>query len=494
MRPPRVGLNVAVSTANVVAVVGASLLAVPLLIDRLGLAGYGLWTLAQSLVIYITTAELGFGPAIARFTSVHRGHRDDLDEVKRIMLLALASYALVGFVVVLACRVLAGPLVEAFPVPDSFRDDAVATVRLMGWVAFAALIGAPLAHVMSGLERFLSLTLTNVAGSLAFLTAIAFGVRSGTHLEDVARAALLQWSIVAVTRLVVVRDLLRPHGRLLPERALIRQLVGFSARLQIAVLATLLNTQTDRVVIGLVASAATLGQAGIATQVAEAGRFLAYAAFTPMASRMATVYGADGREELATLFVRHRHTWIKGLLGVTAVTIGAVPALITAWIGAGHGEAASFAILLLLAYGVGLLLSPEFCYLRALGDARLEGRFGVLTVALNVCATIILGLTFGAGGVIAGTTIGYLTATIWAAVRARRLVPRAPMPPGSLLKAIGMALGAGAATLAASQELLDLLPRLLALVGIGALAAAALAVHLAVTLGRQGLARPAPSG
>ena len=48
--------------------------------------------------------------------------------------------------------------------------------------------------------------------------------------------------------------------------------LSFALRLQMTVLSILVNTQTDKLVVGAVATPATLGQLGIGSQVAEAGR------------------------------------------------------------------------------------------------------------------------------------------------------------------------------------------------------------------------------
>ncbi|WP_445148471.1 lipopolysaccharide biosynthesis protein [Baekduia sp. Peel2402] len=478
------GVNLGVSVANVVAVVGVSLAVVPLLIDRLGLQGYGLWVLAQSVVIYVTAAENGFGPALARFTSVH-GHHPR--HVRPMLALALVLYAAVGAVVLLACHVLAVPLVDAFDVPRAYHADAVHTVHLLGWVALVALLAAGLGHVMDGLERFTAYTITNALGSAAFLIWLLASDR-GLQLSDVAIAALIQWSLVGLLRLVALRDVILARGSLIPSRTLVREIFGFSMRLQVAVMATLLNTQTDRVVIGIVSSAKTLGQVGIATQVAEAGRFLAYATFTPLAARLATAYGTGGLPALDALLHRYRRLWTLGVLGVLAVGVGAARPAITAWVGGGHDEASVYAALLLVGYGVGLLPSPAFAYLRAIGRPGLEGLFGVVTVAVNLAATLVMGLTVGAAGVIAATTVAYLATTVWIMRRVRGEVPSSSPGETPGWHVAGAVLGTAAFTYLAGQALLEVLPRLAAFAGIGLVVIAA-AVGYAAAVGLVAEAR-----
>lgn len=452
----RLGSNVAFSVANVVVVVGVSLLSVPILIDHLGLAGYGVWTLAQTLVIYVTSAELGFGPALARFTSVRRG---DSAATRQALVGALGLYAAGGTIVVLAFHLSAGPLVDLFDIPGRFQEDAESTVRLMGWVSALALGAGALGHVLTGLERFRAFTSTNAVGSAVFIVALIIGFSDGARLQDAGRAALLQWATVTILRISVLHEIVRARGRWLPERGLVRELVSFSAKLQAATLATLLNTQTDRVIVGVVASTRTLGQVGIATQVGEAARFLAYAAFSPLAARMAVRYGEGGETALRQELDGARLAWKTGVIGGIALGVGLAYPAIEAWVGPGHGDAAAYAALLLAAYGIGLLPSPSFAYLRAAGRPGLEGVFGAVTVGVNIIATVPLGVLFGAPGVVGATTLAYIASTAWVSLRVARIVPESASRPGSTGRLVGCAAIAAGIAYSAGMMINAVLPR-----------------------------------
>ncbi|HEX4807256.1 MAG TPA: oligosaccharide flippase family protein [Conexibacter sp.] len=479
-RRPSLSGSIVVNGVNVVVVVGAALLAVPLLIDRLGIAAYGVWTLAQTVVIYVTTAELGFGPALARFVSVHVEHPH---RPRQVLIAALGLYAAFGLAIAALCQLLAAPLVDLFSVPARLHADAVATVGIVGWVTLAALLASALGHVLTGLERFRGFALTNALGAIAWLLALLVLLHRHARLQDVAYAALLQWALVALLRLASVQRLALGRGPRLPGRALLRDLVRFSMRLQLGVLSTLVNTQTDRVVIGAVAPAATLGQAGIATQVADAGRSLSFAAFHPMAARMAVTFGTEGRDALDALLRRQRRLWAIATWGGIAVMAGAIRPAIGAWLphvaGTGsYDKAALFAVLLTLGYGVGTLPGPTFAYLRARGNPMLESTFGAVTMVVNLTATIAFGVLFGAIGVVGATTVAYVTSTAWVTRRARRVLPAPVGAPFPLLRVGVGSMLAAAATYGIGEALLAALPRLLALVGVGLAAGAVLALYL----------------
>ncbi len=483
--PPRthtsIGENILVSTINVVAVVGASLVAVPLIIDHIGLAGYGLWTLGQSFVIYVSTVELGVGPAISRFVSVrHREHH----EVLPILWLALGLYALAGLALIVVAHFVSEPLVALFKVPLRFHSDAIRMTQILGFVAFAALMAAALGQVLIGLERYRPITVTNATGSGVFLGALLILLPGQAQLTDVADAALAQWTVVAVTRGAVLLPLVRSERPRLPGCGTVRELADFSARLQVAVMATLFNTQTDRIVVGLVSTARILGQVGIATQVAEASRFLANSALAPLMTRMAVTYGASGRDELDALYGQLLRRWQLLIVGSLAILTAVMQPMITAWLGPGHGQAAYFAVLLTIAYGCNLLMGPAIAYLRAIGRPGYEGVYGVATVVANVLLTIGLGVAFGADGVIIATLIAYLVSTIWFSRRVAAQLPRVPETHRTqwtrslmvLIVAAAIALGIGRISVLA-------LPTGLAVVGVGLGVTVAFLVYLASVVG-----------
>lgn len=476
-----IGENIVVSAVNVVAVVGASLVAVPLIIDHLGLAGYGLWTLGQSFVIYVSTVELGVGPAISRFVSVrHREHH----EVLPILWLALGLYALAGLALIGVAHFAAEPLVDLFKVPLRFHADAIRMTQIVGFVAFAALVAAALGQVLTGLERYRPITVTNAAGSCVFLGGLLILLPGHARLTDVADAALAQWTVVAVTRGAVLLPLALTERPRLPRRTAVRELAGFSARLQIAVLATLLNTQTDRIVVGLVSTARVLGQVGIATQVAEAGRFLANSALVPLVSRMAVTYGASGPQELDMLYGELLRRWQLMIVGSLAILIAVMQPMITAWLGPGHSQAAYFAVLLTIAYGCNLLMGPAIAYLRAVGKPGYEGVYGLATVAANIILTVGLGAALGADGVIIATLIAYAVSTLWFSHRVAKQLPRVTgtdwmqwtRSVAVILVSALIALGVGRISVVA-------LPTGVAVVGVGAGITLAFGIYLASVVG-----------
>jgi O-antigen/teichoic acid export membrane protein len=471
--------NIAAGIATAGSLIATALISVPLILDRVGLAGYGAWTLALTLILYVTTAEAGLGPAIQRYVAVAAG-AGRLDGVARLLRGSLALYALVGLVTAGVCLVLAPALTDFLDLPRRLRDDATEMFRLVGPVIAAALLVAALGNVQQGLERFRSFAVSAVVGSLVYLGLLVALLESGHGLPGLALAAAGQQVAMLLVRVVALRDVLgaRSPGRVPREER--SSILGFALRLQMTVLSTLVNTQTDKLVVGAVATSATLGQLGIGSQIAEAGRLVGGAALSPLISRLSAVRGADDPPALEALFARLHRLWLLVITGATIVGAAALYPLIAGWLGDGYGDAALYGGFLVVAYGLNLLSGTGVAYLRAVGRPQLEARYGAALIGVNVVLSVALGVAFGAIGVVAATALAYAAGTAWffrALGQAAPELAHTPLlPPAG---AAAKALVAGALALGWGLAMIALLPAGVALVPVAAGTAGALLAYLA---------------
>jgi O-antigen/teichoic acid export membrane protein len=477
--------NVVAGVATAGSLIATALVSVPLILDRVGLTGYGVWTLGLTLVLYVTTAEAGLGPAVQRFVAVAAG-AGRTEGVTRILRSTLALYAVAGAVVAGGCALLAPALTSLLDVPPSLRDDATAMFRLVGLVIVVALLVSALGNVQQGLERFRSYAVSAVVGSLVYLGLIVALLEAGHGLPGLALAATGQQVAMLAVRVAALRDVLGARsgsGLRAGER---RSIVAFALRLQVSVLSTVVNTQTDKLVVGALTTPATLGLLGIGSQIAEAGRLVGGAALSPLISRLSTTHGEAEPGALVALFARLHRIWLLGIIGATIIGAASLYPLIAAWLGPGHGQAALYGGFLVVAYGLNLLSGTGVAYLRAVGRPGHESRYGALLIVANVVLTIICGLSFGAVGVVAATALAYAVGTGWFFVRLQRAAPElagtALLPPP---RAPAIAFVAGAAALGWGLIVNTFLPVGFALVPVALGAAAALAGYGAWATGSR---------
>lgn len=478
----RVARNIVVNVTTAGAMLLASVVSVPVILDDVGLAGYGVWTVALTITLYLTVADAGIGPAVQRFVAVARG-ADDVPAVLRVLWSTWCLYALAGLALVALAWIAAPWLVDLFDVPDRLSDDAEAMFRLIGPIALLGLLQSSVGSAQQGLERFVAFSVATAAGSVAFLAAIVVLLGLGEGLRGLAYAALVQHGTMLALRTWSLRDVVLSGRPALVDRAEARTLARFAGQLQVSVLATVVNNQTDKVVVGLVASPSTLGQVGIAAQLAEAGRLVTGAALSPITSRLSQAFG--GRDEaLDVVAARLNRLWTIGVAGGTIIGAVAIYPLIEGWLGGGHGDAALFGTFLVLAFGLNMTIGASAAYLRAVGRPALEARYNGLVIVLNVVMTVALGLVGGAVGVVAATLVAYTLGTAWFYARLPREVPwLGRYDVGQMARTGALAAVAGGLALAWGLLMNLLLPVGVSLAFVAAGAALAFVAYMSAATG-----------
>src|SRR4051812_18613674 len=193
------GRNVLANLINVAASIGASLISLPVILDRIGTAGYGVWTIALTFIVYLAGAEAGFGPAAQRWASVLHGGGEEAG-IRRVLWTSLTVYALIGVVVVAVMGAAAPGIVHLFDFPVRFRDDAVVMFRIVGVVMALILVGTALANVLQGTQRFAAAALTSALGSAVYLAAVIAFLHGAHPLIVLALAAAAQQVVTVLGR------------------------------------------------------------------------------------------------------------------------------------------------------------------------------------------------------------------------------------------------------------------------------------------------------
>ena len=200
---PALSRNVAASVLNAAAVVSISLVTVPLILDAVGTAGYGAWTLGLALILYASILETGLGPAVQRFTAFARGG-EDVAALGRLGWTTLALYAAGGVLLGGVLAALAPVLVDVFDPPARLRADAETMFRVQGGALALALLAAGMGNLLQGLERFGTLAVSAAAGALAFLAGVIV-LADPQGLPGLAIAACIGQGVTLIVRAGALR-------------------------------------------------------------------------------------------------------------------------------------------------------------------------------------------------------------------------------------------------------------------------------------------------
>ena len=455
---------------GVYAVYGASivsgLVVTPIVLHALGDEPFGIWGFIGSITIYLAVLDLGLGPSVVRFTAEADG-RGDPEETNRIASVALALYAVIGALTLVAGAALSWfvPLLIETP-GDLVWDARIATFL----VALSLAARFPLGlfyNLLGGKQRFDVQNLGNFLATVLYAVLVAILIRRGGGLVLLGALTLL----VTIVRLGLPLAWLRGEfpalrlRRAFVTRARVRELVSVSWSNFLVHVANKVVFSTDVVVVGIVLGAREAAIYTIASRLFQLAFGLA-SVVTSLLYPAFAQYEGSGEAE------RQRRLLLAGLRGgsaaalVLALPLLVIPEnLVTAWVGDGYGDSAP--VLALLAVVV-LIHQPVWMltqYLIARGRQREIARLLIVTSAGNVVLSIVLALTIGTWGVALATLIA--DAAALAVAIPLSVAPAAGVPVGALARALlppggpappGASAVLGPAGCGAPHTLLELVP------------------------------------
>lgn len=381
---------------------------VPLVLERMGEEGYGVWVFVNSLAGYSGILYLGFGPTVCRYVSQHRA-RGEWDAVNAVVSSVVSVYLLAGLVVIL----LAAGFAAAAPWIDRWGSVPVRQVQIaaviLGINLALGMIGSVYGGVLHAAQRF---DLVSAVQGIAALVRLGLTV---LFLQKEQGLLILSGIFLAVTLVENGLTGCLAH-REIPSlslrrkwvtRSVLKECFGFSAFTALRWVAVRAIYMTDTVVIGFV-----LGPRAIVPY--YVGSRLVQMIHQPLEKIGDVILPAAGacharndRAELQRLMGRGMQ--LSLLLGA-GFWIGACyfgERLLLTWMGTDQMWPVSQTVLLIL-LGAQLVAQPMMVIrqvLTAVGRVRLQALLDLCQAAVNLGLSLLLIRWLGIVGVAWGTLI-----------------------------------------------------------------------------------------
>jgi O-antigen/teichoic acid export membrane protein len=392
--------NTIAQSASVIAGYVFSFLLAPLMISRLGLDAFGVWAVTGAFATYAGLLDLGVGRSISRFIAVYdaAGERHRIDECVGLGLVTTTAVGAATAAVV----AVAAPLVS-----DQLGVLGSGEMRLvlLSSVAIWTVNGyeGVLTAVGIGLRRMVP---PNVAMTIAVSINFAFSVAAlllSSNLVVYALANAAAGAVALAPTFLAMRHVWRAPYAALPSRALVKEVLSFSAKNQIGWFADLINFQTDKVIIALMVDIRAAAVYEIASRVVLAVRSVAVLTVSAMIPTTAARIVEEGRQVIGAIY--RPYTLKTCAISFPLFTLSSVsaPFLLVAWLGRAPGDAALLVPFLTLAYFVNITTAVGTTTAIGAGYPGVASANSVLIAVLNVALTVALAPLFGLWGVVAGT-------------------------------------------------------------------------------------------
>jgi O-antigen/teichoic acid export membrane protein len=369
-----------------------SLITVPVVLSKLGLAGYGSWETMMAIAALVMVFQTTINGTLVWKMSGAYGNRD-LDGIRRLMG--------VGIGVVLGMFVLVTPfvwsaryyLVGLSNIPPLYRDAAVWVIPILVSQTTVGALGETFSAVLTAYQRAGITTLIQTAALMANSGFVIIGLMHGWHLwslllgNTVGVVLGIAGQYVAVVKICHISSL-RPC---LPNWDQAKPLIKFAGFLAIGQISMALRDSTDKFVLASVGSTIWTAWFGLASRLASLTLMVCSFFYVPLVSAVAAL---AARRDWAGVCRIYANTMIvmPFLAGAFVVLVASTyDRLLTMWIKQSIPQVGPILFILLTGNIIAITLTgvgTSLC--RGIGKVSIETTYIVICVVANVVLKLTL--------------------------------------------------------------------------------------------------------
>lgn len=386
----------------------------PIVIARLGLEGYGTWSLLFGVFAWTTAFNTSIGLVFAKYTAEF----ESKGEFRRLSEIINSGIVVVGVAMALAVTGISAlrfPLLRLLQVPDSLLEDAGLALVLVG-LSLAIRLSLGCVHqVLAGLQRIdLQFKLAILASAIEFVLALLL-------IRDYGLLSLAIGNLVGETTSIAIGWVLcrrlcpqiRLHPRFITRRGL-RETLGLAARFQLLSFLQLGNRQGVKLVVSALCGVVMLAQFEIAYKLLQIAWLVSGIPVAPLMPAFASLHSTNETGRLRSLFLRSS----KVVAVVTTISLGFLwvfaEQLVFAWTAQPGMEVATWTIrVMAIGHFFRLLTGAGSASLRGKGTVRLELGSAVLEASCNLVLVVPVFLIAGYHGLIVLLSTSMTAAFLW---------------------------------------------------------------------------------
>ncbi|WP_445367271.1 oligosaccharide flippase family protein [Methylomonas sp. BW4-1] len=389
----------------------ANLIAVPVLVNSLGDANYGLLSLVLAVVGYFGLLDISATQGSTRFIAEY----DSLGQPRQAN--EVISFGLIIYLVIGLCGMtliyFGAPLLikNVFEIPAENIDTALATLKLAAVAFLFSQVQSYLISVPQAMQRYaISATTEAIFGSAAPIISMGVALLTGS-IEDVV-AARLGLSVINVGVLSICILRIRPDFKISKAgKSIRRRLLSFSAFSYLSTITGISYAQSDRLILGILLGLGEITLYTVPTTLVNRLFGMTYrlgSVIYPAASKLAALGDRDGVRSVYLLTSRYM-TAINSLLILMLTVYG--QDLLNLWVGPQFVEQ-GYPVLVIIALGIFIDSMTNLPSLvnNAIGHPKTTGLFAVARAVFGIGALIV---GTQKGGII-GTALSHLVASVLA--------------------------------------------------------------------------------
>lgn len=387
----------------------------PYMLRMLGQSEYGLYSLAASIIAYLTILDLGFGNAIVRYTAKFRAE-GKLKEQEEMFGMFFILYIGIGIIAMIAGSVLSLNVENIFS--RSMTETEVARTRIMLWLmTFNLAFTFPMSiwgSIMSAYERFVFQKMVGIIRSVLNPAVMVLLLVAGYKAV----------AMVVVTTLFNVVTLLINwwycRHRLSIKIRFAKFKWGFLKEVAIYSFWIFLNAIMDRIywstgqfVLGIFRGAAAIAVYAVAIQLQSMFMMFSTAisgVFLPKVTAMVTK--ENNEREISNLFVRTGRLQYIVMAFILSAFIVFGKSFIRLWAGDGYLDAYYLCLMFFIPLTIPLIQNLGITILQARNQMKFRSLLYIFIALASLALSIVLAKPYGGYGCAFATSLALLVGQV----------------------------------------------------------------------------------
>jgi O-antigen/teichoic acid export membrane protein len=385
----------------------------PLILHRIGVAGYGTWAVFLAINGLTSMADLGLVGTLSKFVAEYHARRN-FPALSRLLGSGLTLFLLLDVIIggVLWC---ATPLLarRLFHGTTMSSAELIVLFRCFLIVIATNILTQLFASVTSGLQR---LDLTNLIGAANVVCSALFAgllLLRGWGLRGLVYGYIASGILTVGIYLIVVRRLL-PQVALNPllfDRSEVRKMFGYSLRLYITQAAVVVHNQVEKVFLAVLTGVGPVGWYDIASDIALKIRGAIGFILSPVLPAASELDALGDESRMKELYYRtHKYLALCGVPTVFYI-IAISNRFVELWLGPGMRMISLPLSVLLAANFFNLATGPGFLILAGRGYMKPGIQSALLGLSLNLVLSLGLIYELGFAGAVLGTLVSLVIAS-----------------------------------------------------------------------------------
>ena len=387
----------------------------PIMLRILGDNEYGIYSVSNSIISYLSLLSLGFGASYIRFYSIYKKNQDE-EKIKHLNGMYLSVFMVIGVIALVAGLILSQN-VSIFYNDTYTNEDLYIAKILMIFLSINLAISFPssvFTSYITSQEKFIWQKIINM-----FTTVLSPAVNIILLYLGYGSIGMVitTTSISILVMIVNIWFCLRKLNMKISFRqfdwSLFKDIFVFSIFIAINEIVNQINWQTDKVILGKIATGTAVAVYSVAANINTMFTNFSTAissVFSPKVNMIVQVNDPDANDQLTQLFIKvGRIQWFLLSLILTGfIFFGQF--FIKKWAGEGYGDSYYVALLLMAPAMIALCQNIGIEIQRAKNKHKFRSIVYLFMALINVGISIWFAYLWGVIGVAVGTTISLLLA------------------------------------------------------------------------------------